>query len=363
MNAGTDYCIILAGGIGRRLWPVSRRQLPKQFIDFFGTGRTLLQQTYDRVVRLVPADHIIISTYKDYADIVREQLPDVPASNVLAEPVQLSTAPAIAWASCHIAKLCPEACIIATPADHHIVGEAGYDETLRHGLEFVRTHDDFLAIGVKPTVPQTAYGYIQMGENGVGKNLYRVKSFSEKPALDYARLFVKSKEFLWNTGLFLWNTRTMLNMLGDKASTAGTRAVERAAHRLTDSEELEIIKRCYPASLHRTLDQMILESCDNVYVQVADFGWGDVGCWPELYAVAEKDVDGNAVLSSSKVMLSGCRGNLVTLPAGMGAVIKGLEGYLVAQKGNLLVICPNDDPALVRRLLNEAQMQLGEDYV
>lgn len=363
MNAANSYCIILAGGIGRRLWPVSRRQLPKQFIDFFGTGRTLLQQTYDRVARIVPADHIIISTYKGYTDLVRSQLPDVPEANILAEPVQLSTAPAIAWASCHIAKLCPDACVIATPSDHHIVNEDAYEENLRQGLEFVSEHDDFLAMGVKPTVPQTAYGYIQMGENGVGKDLYRVKSFSEKPALDYARLFVESREFLWNTGLFLWNNTTMLKMLGDKASTVGTRAAERAANQLSDSEELEIIKQCYPASLHRTLDQMILESCDNVYVRRADFGWADVGCWPELYAVAEKDADGNAVLTSSKVMLSGCRGNLVTLPAGMGAVIKGLEGYLVAQEGNLLVICPNDDPALVRRLLNEAQMQLGEDYV
>lgn len=360
MSANHNYCVILAGGIGRRLWPSSRRAKPKQFIDFFSTGRTLLQQTYDRFARFIPQDHIYVSTYKDYVDLVSEQLPELPTDNILAEPVQLSTAPAAAWASCHIGNSDPEACIVASPADHHIINEERFIADIEKGLGFVATHQEFLAMGVRPAVPNTAYGYIQMGENGVGAGLYRVKSFSEKPAAEYARLFTESGEFLWNTGLFLWHVDTLIKRI---SSVGNGRPVGRPDRPLTNAEELEIIKKRYPTSLHRTLDLMVLESCDNAYVQVCGFGWADVGCWPEIYAVADKDADGNALLTHSKVMFSGCRNNLVRLPDGMGAAIKGLDGYLIAQDGNLLVICPNEDPALVRRLLNEAQMQLGEDYI
>ncbi len=364
MSTCNDYCIILAGGVGRRLWPCSRRNKPKQFIDFFGSGRTLLQQTFDRFSRIIPADHIVISTFKDYLPLVEEQLPEIPIANILAEPVQHSTAPAVAWASCHISMLDPEANIVVSPSDQYIIGEEHFAEQIRKGLSFVRTHEDFLAIGVKPSVPNTAYGYIQMGANGVAEHMYRVKSFSEKPAQEYARLFVESGEFLWNTGLFLWHAPTMLKMI--KTHTVGlVESFSRSDRNISTSDEVEAIKKYYPASLHRSLDLVILEKCQNVYVQQADFGWADVGCWPEIYEVSEKDADGNVVLSSpnTKVMLSACRNNLVRLPDGMGAVIKGLDGYLVAQKNNMLVICPNNDPALARRLVNEVQVQLGEEFV
>ncbi len=361
MNSTHNYCIIMAGGIGRRLWPSSRRNCPKQFIDFFGVGRTLLQQTYDRYRRFIPEENIYVSTFKDYVPLVQEQLPQLPESNILAEPVQLSTAPAAAWVSCHIGLKDPEANIIASPADHFITNEDKFVEQLQHGLEFVSEHGEFLAIGVKPTVPNTAYGYIQTGESCGGANMFRIKSFTEKPAMEYARMFVNSGEFLWNTGLFLWHAPTMLRFIG-----SGTGHINEAASRnvtsLSEAEGLELVKTYYPASLHRSLDLMILDQCENVYVQQGDFGWADVGCWPELYEVSEKDVDGNAILSKSPVLLSGCKQNTVRLPEGMGAVINGLEGYLVALEGNLLVICPNNDPALVRRLVNETQVALGESY-
>lgn len=362
MNAQHDYCIILAGGIGRRLWPASRRVKPKQFIDFFGTGQTLLQQTYARFARFLDKDHIYISTFKDYLPLVREQLPEVPEERILAEPVQLSTAPAVVWASCHIGLLDPEANIVVTPSDQHIVNEARFEEQIRSSLDFVSRHNEFLAIGVKPTVPNTAYGYIQTGEAGGEPHMFRVKSFSEKPAPEYARMFVESGEFLWNTGLFLWHASTMLCHLDKNARGLGEHP-DFLKPVCSAAEELEIVKKRYPASLHRALDLVILEKCENVYVKECDFGWADVGSWPELYGVADKDADGNAVLSSARVMLSGCRNNMVCLSPDMGAIIKGLDGYLVAQEGNRLVICPNDDPALVRRMVNEAQVRLGDDFV
>lgn len=362
MKKQQDYCIILAGGVGRRLWPCSRKALPKQFLDFFGVGRTLLQQTYDRFARFVPAENILVSTFTDYEALVRQQLPGLPAENILAEPVQLSTAPAVSWASQHIALRDPQANVIVAPSDHHIVNEDRFVEQLRQGLDFVAKHRDFLAIGVKPTVPNTAYGYIQTGAEHSDAGLFRIKSFTEKPASDYARMFVESGEFFWNTGLFLWNVATMTEQLKVLAPQI-SKFISDRNDVLSATEEVDILNTYYPASLHRSIDLVILDSCTNTYVQECDFGWADVGSWPEMYKAADKDADGNAVLGASRVMFSGCRGNLVRLPDGMGAVLKGLEGYLVAQSGNMLVVCPNDDPALVRRLVNGAQMELGEAFV
>ena len=357
-----NFCIILAGGIGRRLWPTSRREMPKQFLDFFGTGRTLLQQTYDRFVRIVPPEHILISTFADYVETVREQLPDIPAGNILAEPVQLSTAPAAAWASCHIAGLCADANVVATPADHMIIGEERFIEQISRGLDFVATHSQFLAIGVKPTTPNTAYGYIQMGPSVNGGDHYRVKSFSEKPAPDYARLFVESGEFLWNTGLFLWHNDTMLKLVGANSQhkISDTQGEQRS---LLLAEELELVKKHYPASLHRSLDMVVLDRCENVVVKEGGFGWADLGCWPDIYQAAHKDADGNAVLHRSQAMLQGCHNTTVSLPDHVAAVVHGLDGYLVSLRGNMLLICPNDDPALARRMAGEVMLRLGEEYL
>lgn len=362
MRKNSDYCIILAGGVGRRLWPCSRQSLPKQFLDFFGTGHTLLQQTYDRFVRFISPDHILVSTYQGYADLVREQLPDLPAENVLAEPVQLSTAPAVAWASYHIYNRDPEANVVVTPADQHILDEERFARQIGEGLDYVEAHADFLAIGVKPTVPNTAYGYIQIGESQNVDGMYKVESFSEKPAIEYARLFVESGEFLWNTGLFLWHTSTMMSLLRRITPLAAQR-IEEAGTNLTAAQEVMLVREYYPTTLHRSIDLVILDKCENVCVKPCDFGWADIGCWPEIYEVAPKDADDNAVLASSKVLLSGCRNNVISMPENTAAVLKGLEGYLVALQGNVLVVCPNDDPAAVRRMVNEVQVQLGEEYV
>ena len=360
MENYNNYCIIMAGGIGKRLWPCSRKAKPKQFLDFFGTGRTLLQQTYDRVSRFIPTSHIYISTFAEYTDLVSEQLPMLPVSNILTEPVQLSTAPAAAHASAHIAVRDADAAVMAVPADQYIVDTELYEQELRDAFRYVHDHDEFLAIGVRATEPNTGYGYIQRGEE-ISTNLCRVKSFTEKPNAEYARMFVDSGEFLWNTGLFLWNVRTMNRHIKTLIPTMGRQ--DDADTPLTPQEELDIIVRHYPSTTHNSLDLTILGNSQNVVVRECTFGWADIGCWPELYQVEDKDADGNAVICDSRVMFSASRNNLVRLPSGTAAVIRGLDGYLVAACENVLVICPNDDPALVRRLVNEAQMQLGDDFV
>ncbi len=358
-----DYCVILAGGIGRRLWPCSVKGKPKQFLDFFGTGRTLLQQTYDRFAAFLPPDHIFVSTFEDYAGWVREQLPEVQPARILAEPVQLSTAPAVAWAACRIAHLCPQANMIVSPVDQHIVHEARFTHDIERGLEFVGSHRGFLALGVPATTPNTGYGYIQMGEEHEHTGYAHVKAFSEKPDLHFARMFVDSGEFLWNTGLFLWNVQSLLPHI-DLLSPAVRPLLERMGQPgFGPAAEAEWLERYYPSAPYLSLDLCILERMKDVFVQRCDFGWADVGCWPELYETEPKDGDGNAVISRSKVMFSGSENNLIRLPGDMVAVVQGLDGYLVVQQGKVLVICKNDDPARVRRLVNEAQLKLGEEFV
>ncbi len=353
-----DYCIILAGGMGRRLWPVSTESLPKQFIDFFGTGRTLLQQTYDRFAAFIPPSRILVSTYEGYVSLVKEQLPGLPAANILPEPVQLNTAPAAVWCNWHAILADPDANLVVTPADQLVQNAARFEEQVRHALRFVDSHEVFLALGAPPTMANTAYGYIQMGRPlDESAGLYEVKSFSEKPQQGYARAFLESGEFLWNTGIFLWSARTMASMLAGLAGRPYHDAEAVARQMVTIEEEVDYVRSCFPGELPRSIDLLILDRCPNVAVKECDFGWADIGCWTALHESCRHDADGNAVSGGGRVMFSGTSRSMVSLPEGMDAVICGLDNYLVAEKDGRLLICPNTDPDLIRRLINEARFK------
>lgn len=353
-----NYCVILAGGVGRRLWPASDKELPKQFIDFFGSGRTLLQQTYDRFLQFIPKENIYVSTYQGYVDLVHEQLPELPEPHILPEPVQLNTAPASIWATWHVLAEEPEACIVVTPADQFIRDEERFAKQLSTGLDYVDSHEEFLAVGVRPTLPNTAYGYIQMGEGVDGDKLYRVQSFSEKPEESYARLFMESGEFLWNTGIFMWKGKTMGKHLAFVNNRSSASPTAMAKQMVTIAEEMKQIRTFYPDGQPRSIDLLVLEKCENVVVQECNFGWTDVGCWSEMREVLPNDADGNAVSGGAKVMFSASQHCMVRLPKGMKAVVAGLDGFLIALKGDTLMICPNNDSDQVRRLINEAQVEL-----
>lgn len=314
----------MAGGTGRRLWPYSTPKHPKQFIDFFGAGRTLLQMTFDRFCRLMPADHIYISTHTDYVALVREQLPEIPECNILAESTRLSTAPAAAQASRYIKMHDADACVILTPSDQFIVSEDAFTREVTDAFHRLRVTaaDSFLALAVQATHPYTSYGYIQKGENIV-PNLYHVKTFTEKPDAEFAEMFVQSDEFLWNTGLFLWHVNTMEH-LSDKIF-----------------EEVAV----------QPLDSLLLDTHrEEVLVQECAFGWTDVGCWQRMHEVCAKDIDGNAVLGANRVLMEGCETDTVALEPGMEAIIKGLKGYLVACHNGLLVIVPNTADTDIKNL-------------
>lgn len=351
-----NYCIILAGGVGRRLWPASQKHLPKQFLDFFGTGKTLLQQTFERFLRFIPLDHIFISTFEEYVPLVKEQLPQLPEENILPEPVQLNTALASIWATWHVVLQNPKANLVVSPADQLIQNEDLFEACILKGLDYVSTHTDFVAMGVRPTMPNTAYGYIQMGNSLSDETIHTVKSFSEKPETDYANLFLESGEFLWNTGIFLWKGETMSRTLDVKAGRPIQPVSLVAQQMVTLAEEIEYIRSCFTDKIPRQLDLFILEECPNVRVCESTFGWADVGCWPELYDMSHKDVDGNAVSGGAQVLFAGTQHTMVRLPGQMKAVIAGLDNYLVVQEGDILMICPNEDQNYVRRIINEAQV-------
>lgn len=356
-----NYCVILAGGKGRRLWPCSRSNYPKQFVDFFGVGRTQLQQTYDRMAKIVPADHIFINTNEDYVQLVREQLPEVPADRIMAEPIHRNTAPSMAWANHRISMLNPDACIINTPSDQAIFNEEAFRKNVLEGLAFVAANDRFLTMAVKPTRPEPGYGYIQMGDV-VEEDIYAVQSFTEKPERDFAKIFVESGEFYWNTGLFLSNVRHLRDSFSSLLPAVLRNFDEQHAE-FSIEEENAFMKENFPSYPNISVDYGILEKSSHVYVMKCDFGWADLGTWHSIYEAMQKGENDNVIIDSD-VIFEDCHNNIVKMPKGKLAVLNGLDGFIVAEKGNVLLICKKEDSsALVRKYVNEVQMKKGDEFV
>ena len=355
-----NYCVIMGGGIGSRFWPFSRKTLPKQFLDFFGTGRSLLQQTFDRFNKIIPTENILVVTNAIYADLVKEQLPELKEDQILLEPARRNTAPCIAWASYHIRALNPNANIVVAPSDHLILKEAEFLEAIQKGLEFVSKSDKLLTLGIKPNRPETGYGYIQIDEQA-GDNFYKVKTFTEKPEIELAKVFVESGEFYWNSGLFMWNVKSIIK--------AGEALLPELSNKLTAPEgiygttkEIEFIQERFPTCPNVSIDFGIMEKADNVYVSLGDFGWSDLGTWGSLYDLSEKDEESNVTLKCDSLLYNS-NNNIVVLPEGKLAVIEGLEGYLIAESDNVLLICPKDEEHSIRKYVNDTQIKLGDDFI
>ena len=356
-----NYCVILAGGKGRRLWPASRLEKPKQFIDFFGTGRTLLQQTFDRFCRFIPKDHIYISTAREYLPLIEEQLPDVDEEHLLVEPVNRNTAPAVAWAGRRIHRESDYARIVVSPADQLVIDEAAFERNVLEGLEFVSQNPIMLTMGIRPSRPEPGYGYIQVGDPTLAKGINKVQSFTEKPNREFAQMFMDSGEFFWNTGMFLtnvvhlrdWYLRVIPDMPYRLANLKGHYTLE---------EEAAYVRQHYPAYPNLSMDKAALELSDNVFVMQCEFGWADLGTWHSMYECMRKTENDNVVLDS-EVLLENARGNIICLPKGHIGVINGLEGYIVAEQGDVLLICPKQDSsALIRKYVNEVTLRYGEQY-
>ena len=356
-----DFCVILAGGKGRRLWPCSREEYPKQFIDFFGTGRTQLQQTYDRFARIIPRENIYINTNQDYAHLVREQLPELAPDHLMAEPIHRNTAPSVAWACHRVLRECSDANLIVSPSDMDVHNEEAFQENIREGLDFVGHSDGLLTMGVKPTRPEPGYGYVQIGEP-MGDHLYRVKSFTEKPDRDFARMFIDSGEFYWNTGLFLSNARYLQKTFMELLPWV-FRRLDSINPNSTVEEEDEFVRQNFPIYPNLSIDHSILERSEQVFVMKCDFGWADLGTWHSIYEAMQKS-EGDNVVIDSDVLIDDCRNNVIKLPEGRLAVINGLDGYIVAEKDNVLLICKKEDSsALVRKYVNEVGLKKGAGFI
>lgn len=357
-----NYCVILAGGKGRRLWPCSRDKYPKQFMDFFGFGRTQLQATYDRFAGILPVENIFVCTNMEYADILREQLPQVPEPNIVVEPVARNTAPSVAAAAMRIYGRNSEARVIITPSDQFVQNEKAFADNVCRGLDIVGGNDIMLSMGVKPTRPEPGYGYIQLGERLDGSEVYRVKSFTEKPERDFARMFVESGEFYWNTGMFVANVRyfghTLSTMFPDILSVW-----ESGMSGKSLGDAMPFITENYSSFPNLSIDYGIFERVDNVCVMTCDFGWADLGTWHSVYELMHKG-DGDNVLINTDAVLEDCSDNVIKLQEGKLAVINGLNGYIVAEKDNVLFICKKgDSSSLVRKYVNEVQMKYGDDFI
>ncbi|HBI57709.1 MAG: mannose-1-phosphate guanylyltransferase [Duncaniella sp.] len=354
------YCVIMCGGVGSRFWPYSRADRPKQFIDFFGTGRTLLQMSYDRILPVVPRENVIVVTNERYAPLVKEQLPDLDPSNILLEPARRNTAPCIAWAAYHIIARDPEASMIVTPSDHLITNENVFEHCVLTGFDFVERNDALLTFGINPTRPETGYGYIQIGEEAE-QGILRVKTFTEKPNLELAKVFLESGEFFWNSGIFLWKASTIIEAIHKYVPDLANLFDYGKADFGTPAETA-FIDANFASSPAISIDFAVMEKADNVYVQCVSFGWNDLGTWSALYDNSPKNRDAN-VTQNCKVLAYESTGNIFAVKGDKLVVVDGLKDYIIADAGDVLLICPKSEEQRIKLMVNDVKLSYGDLYL
>jgi mannose-1-phosphate guanylyltransferase len=353
----------MAGGIGSRFWPMSRNVYPKQFLDILGTGKTLIQQTYDRLRKICPPENIYVVTNEAYVNLVLTQLPELTPAQVLGEPYRKNTAPCIAYASFKISAIDPDARIVVAPSDHVILDEAAFTKAIMKGLEFVSSVDSMLTLGIQPSRPDTGYGYIQFIDEKVQEEnkISRVKTFTEKPNLEMANFFLKTGEFLWNAGIFVWNVRTIHKAIQEFLPELDALFREAASH-FGASNEPEYIRKAYEQCTNISIDFGVMEKAKNVFVMSADFGWSDLGTYGSLYEHIKHDDQANAVVGKN-VMLYESRNCIINMPKDKLAVIQGLDDYIVVESDNVLLICKKTDEQQIRQFVNDVKLNKGEKFV
>ena len=402
-----NYCVIMAGGVGSRFWPFSRENKPKQFLDFFGTGRSLLQMTVDRFRPLVPIENVFIVTNVAYKQMILEQIPDLAEGQILCEPARRNTAPCIAYATAHIRALClqkaygltkdeskqfegftkegkikggnsslpnyqdidwskPEmqANIVVAASDHLILEEEKFRETISKAFAFVSQHDAIATLGMKPTRPETGYGYIQFvadelnvklkiknEELKIEDGIYPVKTFTEKPNLEMAKVFLESGDFLWNSGIFIWNLKTISEAFRYLLPEVADRFREGELLMGTEREE-KFIEEIFPKCPNISIDYGIMEKAENVYVLPSSFGWSDLGTWGSLYELSEKDENQNVSLHS-KAYFHEAEGNIVVLEPGKIAIVQGVDDMIIAEEQGALLICKRAEEQRIKQFVSE----------
>ena len=368
-ESNNNYCVIMAGGVGSRFWPFSREDRPKQFLDFFGTGKSLLQMTVDRFRPLIPIENVFIVTNVAYKGQILEQVPDLDEKQILCEPARRNTAPCIAYATAHIRALClkragltaknqdwarPEmqANIVVAASDHLILEEDKFRATIQKAFDFVSKNKVIATLGMSPTRPETGYGYIQRQPEMFEDGIYPVKTFTEKPNLEMAKVFLESGDFLWNSGIFIWNLQTISEAFRYLLPEVADRFREGELLMGTEQEEA-FIEEIFPKCPNISIDYGIMEKADNVFVLPSSFGWSDLGTWGSLYELSKKDSSENVSLHSDALFYEST-GNIVTLESGKLAVVQGLEDCIVAEQGNVLLICKKSEEQRIKQFVADA---------
>jgi mannose-1-phosphate guanylyltransferase len=357
------YVIIMAGGVGSRFWPLSRREKPKQFLDILGTGETLLQQTFRRFRSAFPGENIFIVTSAEHKDLATEQL-DINPSNVLAEPFRRNTAPCLAYGTFRILRENPDAVIAVTPADHLIVKEEEFCKVLQESMDFAKQNDALITLGIKPDRPETGYGYIQADRkkpvNGY-ENLMKVKTFTEKPDIDLAKKFIQSGDFYWNSGVFIWNIKSILAAF-EKYLPDMFSAFDDGKKLIGTRQEKSFIIRTYTECRSISIDYGIMEKADNVFVKFTDIGWSDLGTWSSLYEHSVVDKKGNSVINGN-IFSYDNRGNIFNISSGKVAVIQGLKDYIVVESEDVLLIVKKEEEQNIKNYLEDVKKQTKEKYL
>lgn len=358
------YAIIMAGGVGTRFWPMSTTQHPKQFLDILGTGETLLQQTYRRLLQVCGKDNIYVVTSNHYESLVMEQLPDMTKENILCETARKNTAPCVAFASYKIHKRDPKAITIVAPSDHLIKKEDTFVKAIASCFEKAESQDCLITLGIKPTRPDTGYGYIQFIQSDVkekDKRVKKVKTFTEKPDTEMANFFVESGDFLWNSGIFIWSTESIIRAIEAHDPELANVFKEGWDVYNTDKEK-EFVDRAYTTCKNISIDYSVLEKADNVYVRSSILGWSDLGTWGSLYTQIDKDDNKNALVGKN-IITYDCNNCIVQVPKEKLVVLQGLEDYIVVESEGVLMICKKQDEQQIRNFVNDVKVKKGEKFV
>ena len=353
----------MAGGIGSRFWPMSRNAFPKQFLDILGTGKTLLQQTYERFLPICPKENIFIVTNESYVDLVLKQLPDVKSSQVLGEPHRKNTAPCIAYASYKILSMNPDANVVVAPSDHVILKEAEFTSAVQKGLYFVSKNHSLLTIGIQPSRPDTGYGYIQFIDDKIQEDnkISKVKTFTEKPNLEMAKFFLQTGEFLWNAGIFMWSAKSIHSAIAEHLPDIDALFKEAAAHFNSKSEN-EYVRKAYEQCTNISIDFGVMEKAKNVFVMSSEFGWSDLGTYGSLFEHIKHDTNENAVVGKN-VMLYDSKNCFISVPKDKLVVLQGLDDYIVVESENVLLVCRKRDEQQIRQFVNDVKLTKGDKFV
>lgn len=357
-----NYVAILAGGIGSRFWPVSRSKYPKQFLDILNTGKTLIQSTFERFEEFLPASNIYVITAEPYRDIVLEQLPRIDPAHIICEPSRKNTATCIAYISYKLNELNPDCNLICAPADHLVLDQMSFKKTCLEALGFTRKNNALVTLGIKPLQANTGYGYIQYEEYAVSDNIYNVKLFTEKPDIELAKTFLASGDFLWNSGIFVWQTKNIITAFETYLPEI-SELFEGARTAMNTAKEQESIELIYPLCTNISIDYGILEKADNVYVIPASFGWSDLGTWGSAYENMEKDYLENAVISKKNVILFDATKNIVHSESEKLILLQGLDDYIVVDTKDVLLICKKENEQQIKEYLSEVKRNIGEKFL